>query len=397
MTRAPAQWLRAADESLQRAGAARVAWLAVLAGFAARAALLAFHPGAPDGDERTYMALAENLAHHGIFSVDPRGPLEVHYAPLYPFLQAALVLLGISSLHAGWTISLLAGSLCVGLVYRLALPAWRRPVAAAAAAGATIIHPDLLDASRLVYNETLCSLLLLVAVLALGGRRPGASAGIALGLAALTRRESALLVPAFAALLWWDPPSGSLSRSRGRLREVGALLLSFFLLFAPYLMYLRVSTGRWTMSGRTNYSWIIGRLMQERPGEGLSASEISRLDARYPTPVHWYLASPWRTTRELAEAALFHLRVAFFGSRAWPMGWLIGLMAVLGLAQGLALGRLRVLPPSRFLVPFLLILPWACAGPFLRYSRGIVPFVCLLVGGLLCRRLSDLEGLKTPP
>ncbi len=372
-----------------------MACLAVFAAFAARAALVLWHPAPPDGDERTYMALAENLARHGRFSVDSHGPLEAHYGPLYTLLQAALILCGLSSLHAGWTVSLLAGSLAGGLVYRLGLQVWGRPAAAAAAAAATVLHPALLDASRLVYTETLSSLFLLLAVACLGlPQRPGILAGIALGLAALTRRESAFLVPVFAASFFWDalpfPPAGP---RRDRLRQVAALLLSFFLVFAPYVAYLRHATGHWTLSNRANFAWIVGRLMQERPGRGVDARELQELEARYPTPLDWLLARPWETTRQLAEAAVFHLRQAFFPARSWP----IGILAMVGLGSALAFRRLRLWPPPAALLPFLLVLPWAMAGPILRYSRGIVPFVCLLVGALLSVAGKTSTGLKPAP
>ena len=386
--------LAAADAALARAGAARVAWIAVLAGITVRAAVVLTHPAQPDGDERYYLALAENLARLGRYSVEPGGPLETHYGPLYTLLQAGLTLFGLSSLHAGWTLSVLAGGLAAGIVYRLGLQTWERPVAAAAAASAVILHPQLLDASRRIYTETLSSLFLLLAVGCLGLRRhPGILAGIALGLAALTRRESAFLAPVFAAWFFWQSRTALPRPSFDQRRQAVGLLVSFLILFAPYIVYLRFAAGHWTMSGRTNYSWIVGRLMQERPGEGLPLEQVRELEARYPTPIDWFLAKPWETTVQLTQGALYHLRLAFFPWRGWP----IGLFAIAGLGWALASHRLSLRPSPPFLLPFLLVLPWSIAGPILRYSWGIVPFVCVLVGGLLLRGPGRAEGLKTPP
>ncbi|HEU5181935.1 MAG TPA: glycosyltransferase family 39 protein [Candidatus Polarisedimenticolia bacterium] len=385
------RWLLGADAMLQRAGAWRIALLVGIAALALRLARLAVHPAVPDGDERTYMALAGSLARHGRFSVDALGPLEDHFGPLYPLLQAAIILLGASSLHAGLAVSLLAGSLAPPLVYLLALRQWKQPAAAAAAGLAAVVHPGMIGASRMIYTEALTSALLLLAVLSVfSRRRPGFLCGFALGLAALTRRESAFLVPFFMAALWANrtepgPPP--------RWREPLRLLLIFLLVFAPYLVYLRLASGHWTMSAKANYAWIVGRLMEERPDEEITVQRIHDLEKQYPTPLHWFLDRPLQTFKGLVQSALLHLGLVFFGAGAWP----IGIVALLGLARALLHRSMKLWPPSPLLIPFVLVLFWALAGPTLRYSRALGPFVCGLVAGLPARNGRADEGLKTSP
>ena len=380
-----------ADEALRRAGTARVALGAAIAALLLRCGWMLVHPLPPDGDERIYLALAQNLAQHLQFSIEPGGPLEGHFGPAFPLLLALLMAAGLPALLAGMAVSLAAGSLAAALVYPLGLRLWGRPSAAGIATAAAILHPGMVGASRHLYPEALSSLFLLLAVFALtAGRRAGIACGASLAMACLTRRESVILVPFAIVLLILRPalrgasgtrPEGARLAAGGRragIIQAGAMVLTFLLLFGPYLLYVRAVSGHWTLSSRTNYSWIVGRLMEDRPGEGLSLEEIREQEAAYPSPLAYLRAHPWKTVAALARSSWFHLKTAFTAWHSWP----VGVLALAGLAIALMTRRLRAWPLPALLLPFLLVLAWSTAGPILRYSKALGPFVCLLAGAV---------------
>jgi hypothetical protein len=372
---------KAADEALTAAGPRRVAMAAAIAALAVRTGWLLVRATPLDGDEKGYLRLAENLARHFRFALGPDARLEAHFGPLYSGLQALLVATGIPSAHAGWIVSLLAGSLVVGLVYRLGLALWSRPSAACAASATAVLHPALVSASTHIYPEALFSLLLVLSALSLAvSRRPGLHCGIGLGLAALTRREAVMLLPfAVAFLLLRRPAEVGGGPRRSGLRDAVILIAALVALFGPYVVYVRVASGHWTLSNKTNYSWMLGRLIEDRPGEGIPLDDVRRLEAAYGTPVAYVRAQPWKACAALATSASKHLAWAFTGCRSAP----IGIAALAGLAVVLATRRLRTRQLAVILVPFVLVAAWAVAGPLERYSKALGPFVCLLVGGLV--------------
>jgi hypothetical protein len=375
-----------ADEALRRAGTIRVVLAAAIAALLLRCGWMVLRPLPPDGDERIYLALAQNLAQHLRFSIQPGGPLEGHFGPAFTALQALLMTAGLPVLLAGKVVSLVAGSLAAALVYPLGLRLWGRPSAAGIATAAAILHPGMAGASRHLYPEALSSLFLLLAVFSLmAGRWGGIACGASLAVACLTRRESVILVPFAIALLLLRPaargPTGARLAAGGRRAgrvQAGALALTFTLLFGPYLLYVRAVSGHWTLSSRANYSWIVGRLMEDRPGEGLSLEEIRRLEATYPSPIDYLRAHPWKTVAALARSSWFHLKTAFTAWHSWP----IGILSLAGLATALMSRRLRAWPLPALLLPFLLVFAWSTAGPILRYSKALGPFVCLLAGAV---------------
>jgi hypothetical protein len=207
----------------------------------------------------------------------------------------------------------------------------------------------------------------------------GVLSGTFLGLAALTRREAIVLVPLAALLVLAGGKGASRTKpGRRKVREAALLLAAFAVLFGPYLVYVREVTGRWQLSDKADFSWIEGRLMEERPGEGLSLEEIHRLETRYPSPVDYVRAKPWESAAGLGSSAWAHLRWTFAGNLAWP----VGLLALAGLANALARRRLRLWPTPPVLLPFALILAWSFAGPIQRYSKALGPFACLLAAGI---------------
>ena len=155
-------------------------------------------------DGLVYRELAKNIPVTGYtFLGKPFGK----FLPLYPGLMAGLDLatggvLGVE--RWGLILSLLAGACLPPLLYLFARRAGAEPRWALAAALVQLLAPVGLDQYRDINVMPLFTLELLGAWLLLADRRDLA-AGLLLGLAASTRYEVYLLLPAIALSLWREP------------------------------------------------------------------------------------------------------------------------------------------------------------------------------------------------
>ncbi len=219
--------------------------------FALRLLLLVGVEHVVSPDSVRYAVLARRLA-----AGDFAEGLSTYWPPLYPALVAAASLVFADVEFAGRFVSVVAGSLLVLPVYRLARDSYGREVARLAAALAAL-HPLLIYYSTVMLTEAVYTLLFACGVAAGWAAITRMSArkflltGFAFGACYLLKPEAAgfvllLIVMAFAARLF-GVREGSLKNS---LRGVSALLAGFLLLALPYLVYLRRETGAWTLSGK---------------------------------------------------------------------------------------------------------------------------------------------------
>lgn len=154
-------------------------------------------------DGQTYHLLAKALA-------DGRGyiaPFDwffhqqvrptAQFGPAHPSMLAITTLLGASSVRAQQLTLGLVGSVTPVLTALLAGRITCRPRAALAAGLVAAVHPMLFGSDGALMSETLYALLGLVVVLALlqPGRWWSLLAGVAVGLAVLTRGDGLLLIP----------------------------------------------------------------------------------------------------------------------------------------------------------------------------------------------------------
>ncbi len=174
----------------------------------------------PTGDELAYQQIAENLAAGNGFFQDnnPFFPGQVLYAwqaPLYPLSLAALYALTGPNLLLAKLFGILISTATVYLVYDLARVMFRgaaeRRIAFVAGL-LTAIYPGFLTHAHLLLSETLFIFLMLLAFLlaARGLAEPSkrvwwwlAGAGIAWGLATLTRGITLYFAPLFALWIGW--------------------------------------------------------------------------------------------------------------------------------------------------------------------------------------------------
>jgi len=240
-------------------------------------------------DGVAYVAMARDFA-----GGEPGKALASVFSPLYPWL--------ISILHhavpdwelAGELISAAFGTATIPLIYWLMLRVLRRRAIALAAAAVTAIHPDLAAFSASVRTEAgyICMMVAAVYLLIAGIEEKRTSrialAGMLGGIAYLYRAEGigfvVLGVP-FLVLgaLWWRRWSVPIA-----LRSAVVLAAAFLVLASPYLIYLRMETGRWTVSHELNVaasSSVMERAANKAPWEALARSkDVSLLAPLYTDP-----------------------------------------------------------------------------------------------------------------
>lgn len=194
------------------------------------------------GDEPSWVAL-------GTQELVPLSPLRndlVFYPPLYPYL-IALVSRAFGSLQAVLVVQCAIGALLVPAVARAGALAFGRRSGLVAGALAAC-YPDLVWFATRFWSETLFVALLwwaierTLAADASGSRRAAAVAGLAWGLATLTRELALYLVP-LAALWLLRPRAAAASGSRRWLRPSPSALVAPALLFAATLLVI----APWTL------------------------------------------------------------------------------------------------------------------------------------------------------
>lgn len=228
------------------------------------------HPSVIESEGACYGRLAESLANGlGLIGIRANGK-QIFYPPLYPWVMSLGTWLLGNAETAGRLVAFLSGVVLVLPTYLLGerLFGWR----VALVAGMIVaVHPLLLALSVTVLSETLFLSLMMGGLywgwLAVESSRPwpAAFAGVALGLAYLTRPEAiALLGPIGLVVLvgFWQERMRAVQRM--------ALLVSAFLLFAlPYVVFLHAETGQWRLEPKSsdNYAFGIARLEGRPLGE----------------------------------------------------------------------------------------------------------------------------------
>jgi len=346
-------------------------------------------------DEPDYLWLGHSLFGGQGYTIGPYPDL--HYTPFLPILVGPLTRLLSNPEWASAFWYVVCGSLLVWPVYGLARGVYGRRVARGAAVLVAIFPA--LTISPLYWGtmtEPPYLLLLFCGLYAAyrawhgGGVRHHVAAGIALALAYLTRPEGVLFFGLVGLFLLGVAGVRGQWRSGAWWRGFGAFVLAWLLVAGPYLVYLRVHSGHWLVTGKVGVTLALGEGVVDRDPAAYDRA-IASLDEtgeeiiwfspqrfREPGLLDQLRAHPGAVARRVAQNILAWYG-AFFGMRMFPTPLLV--LVVLGLfavpwtrrqaADHLFLG-LMLVPPFAFLlmhievrffaslVPILLI--WAAAG-----------------------------------
>jgi 4-amino-4-deoxy-L-arabinose transferase-like glycosyltransferase len=233
-------------------------------GLAMRVGWMATQAPVINSDGGEYAMMAEHLVRQHALIGSYEGP-EILYAPLYPVLIAAAMLIVRNSETAAHVISLISGTALIAIVFLLAQRVYGRPVAYISAA-LVAFHPLLIALSGSVYNEALYVTLWLATVccaqraLDLQHRRDSLVLGVCVGLLYLSRVEAAAYVAFLAAAL----TIVGVLRKQVRTASTHAALMciAFMLLAAPYVAFFYVHTHhvRFEAKWDINYTMLRNRL-----------------------------------------------------------------------------------------------------------------------------------------
>jgi len=136
------------------------------------------------GDSPVYLALARNIAFHHSFSLTTGVPTASR-PPLYPFLIAAFWWTDSAPVTAVIIVQIICGAATAVLVYLIAKDRFSQRVALLAALGATLA-PMTVHYTAVILTEPVFTFLIVLGFF-LWGRNHGVAAGLAFGLAALSR------------------------------------------------------------------------------------------------------------------------------------------------------------------------------------------------------------------
>jgi 4-amino-4-deoxy-L-arabinose transferase-like glycosyltransferase len=212
-------------------------------------------------DASTYIKLARYLA-----AGDYSAGFHAFWTPFYPLLIASVGLFSSSLMLPPVIVSIITGSLAVPATYYLVKQSYSQREAMIAAAIA-VFYPHFLI-STFGYGTENIYLLLLTFALIIGwnGLIKNSLAnffvvGLLLGCAYLTRSEAVGYLLFFAPLIFLKNFKEQGLFSRNSAKNVAVLVLGFALLATPYVMYIRSTTGSWSISpkfmahiGGTNFS-----------------------------------------------------------------------------------------------------------------------------------------------
>jgi len=297
------------------------------------------------GDGVAYLTMARQFA-----SGDAVGALGAVFSPLYPLLIVAMHVVVPDWELAGNLVSALLGTAAVVSIYAMTREAFGRNDLALGAAGLAAVHPGMAAFSASVRTEAGYIFLITSGVaLMLHGLRLRrlvfvGAAGVLYGLAYLYRSEAiGLPVVAIAAII---AHGFVLYRNEFKraLAAAGILTIGFLPVASPYLLYLRASTGQWTVGReftaammygmgdaadnsqewrRRGYSTHISaltpvfaepKLYLEKVGNSLVTSSYNFVQALDPLLTILLVAGLWRRGRALLKnfAELFFAGLVLF-------------------------------------------------------------------------------------
>lgn len=367
-------------------------------------------------DAALYVALARNVVNHGVFGPEPGVPFAL-VPPGYPLYLAAVFALTGKSLIAARLGQALLAAVMVWQTYAIGRQLGGRCVAVASAVLIALYPPWIVWPVRFL-TEPLYAVLLLAFVWCVVRSAKActvkwaALAGVAFGLALLTREVLFAFPLALPAVLWWCR-----ARWRAALAYVGVFAVSALVTISPWLIrnsrtfghvfYTeRIEAARYRLTGRgylsPRYQHLAGGEARPRKGRPPEFYE------RYGTPGEWVsvralVSDPVQYLRHTAnrfvELWLHPNGLASLPRSAAIRGAYVAAHLVMLALAGMAVvaGLRRRDAGAGILALFLAyntLLIMFFGSPQPRYALPFLPLVFVLAASALCGLLRWLREVR---
>ncbi len=326
---------------------------------AIRAGYRLWRPPVPDPDQRHYADLARNIAEGRGY--EAFGKTELEISPLFPALHAVGLQIVRDPMASGAIVAILIASLVpvagAGFVGRVLGPR------AGLLAGLLIAaEPHLVLRSSFLEPETLGALLYLwLATLLVRGSH--AMAGVALGLACLTRPEALLLLPLLVLLqVRWRVPWTKIA-------VAGLLCLA---IAGVFHVYLHAVTGQWRVSGKDRWVYLLGVHQWRTRNLPVDGSLMTRLQEEMGTPLEHIVSDPRDFLAGCAFRLWLYLRnlIRIVSPLLWPL-------VAVGFLQ---LRRADHRAPPALLFPLCVIPAFLIGATVYRHVILVAPLLLALAG-----------------
>ncbi|HCY86048.1 MAG TPA: hypothetical protein DHV36_13005 [Desulfobacteraceae bacterium] len=348
-----------------------------------------------------YITSGVNLIKTGNFT-NPFGGPEVWFPPVFPFLTGCLVnYWGMDAVSSARLISAAASVMTLYLVFLAGRQNGTYTKTGVIAVLLLVVNPLFQFMGTAPLSEALATCLAVLGFFIWIGMKPQSGAGpfIKLGcvvaLSYLTRPEAILLLPAWLGI---DVLVGR--RSLFDKRHVAAVFCCFLILL-PYVYYLKVTTGKWQLSNKTQVNLAAGRAAfhggsRERINSETLAIEFTQYPHDIKTEMRRYAWNMKQVVFAYLDIFRPPLAMVFWGLTAygcWVLAvhrrWRFLLGTLAGLIYIFILALFSV--NARYLhatLPFLALLSatGAChlmhSFQYRRLPRMVI-LLCVLIGGVL--------------
>lgn len=219
-------------------------------------------------DTVAFSRLGKNLIEHGTYIFGENYNMGIFFPPGYPALIGLTNLFINDLFFSAKLVSFIASCITILFSYQIGKELYNIE-AGLFAALVYALYPVILIISVEAYADALFFCLLLISIYIFIGSLKKDSIfihilfGISVAAAFLTRPEG-LFILALPGLQLFGIFNGKISLNKKYIHKFLLACLVFVLLISPYMMLLKNYTGKFTLSGKSNVSLILGELSGER-------------------------------------------------------------------------------------------------------------------------------------